>query len=80
MIRKRGESRSDDAHWILSVFSVFPVLSVSSVVNGFRHLFIFCQEASPKTKVMSPENKRLARQITPKYLAQLDAEFGILNI
>jgi hypothetical protein len=47
---------------------------------GLRLIFIFCQEARPKTKVMTHENNELPRQNTQRNLAHFDAPFGILNI
>jgi hypothetical protein len=45
-----------------------------------RLIFIFCQEAILKTKVMTPDNTPLTRQNTERNLACFDAPFGILKI
>jgi hypothetical protein len=55
-------------------------LADSLLFSPFRLIFIFCQEASPKTKVMTVDFTRLPRQNTSRNLAHFDAPFGILNI
>jgi hypothetical protein len=53
---------------------------MSPRVEAFRRLVTICQEASPRTKVMSEENTRLPRQTSAGKLEGFAARPDLLDL